>query len=113
MLSPSLYERDAYQARLLKHPEERSAIRFMVQWKARYAASQPLKIKVEMRGGKIGELPTRATLEQPLQPKGNLSHWTPLELAGEDYKKFGDLIAWRVTLWSSDQLVAEEKSFLW
>src|SRR5262249_3609247 len=33
-LSPSLYERDAYQAYLRKHQEERGGIRFQVQWKS-------------------------------------------------------------------------------
>ena len=36
-LSPSLYERDAYQAILRQNPEKRGGMRFDVQWKARGA----------------------------------------------------------------------------
>ena len=32
-LSPSLYERDAYQAYLREHPDKRSGIRFEVHWR--------------------------------------------------------------------------------
>ncbi len=32
-LSPSLYDRDAYQAYLRRHADQRSAIRFDVLWK--------------------------------------------------------------------------------
>jgi hypothetical protein len=32
---------------------------------------------------------------------------------GENYKNFGELVAWRVTLWAGDQLLGEQKSFLW
>jgi len=33
--SPSLFDRDAYQAWLRDHPKERSGIRYAVQWRAR------------------------------------------------------------------------------
>ena len=33
-LSPSLYDRDAYQAQLRQHPEQRSGIRYDVLWRA-------------------------------------------------------------------------------
>ena len=51
--------------------------------------------------------------EQPVQRRKLFSTWTRLKLAGEDYLKFGELIAWRATLWSGAQQVAEQKSFLW
>ena len=34
-------------------------------------------------------------------------------LAGEEYKDFGGITAWRATLWNDDQMIGEEKSFLW
>ena len=49
-LSPSLYDRDAYQARLRQHPDLVSGIRFDVQWKAKGPMSAPLSVIVEMRG---------------------------------------------------------------
>jgi hypothetical protein len=32
---------------------------------------------------------------------------------GDAYRKIGDVIAWRATLWEGDQLVAKQESFLW
>jgi hypothetical protein len=29
------------------------------------------------------------------------------------YRQFGELIAWRATLWDDDKLLSEQKSFLW
>src|SRR5258706_13995061 len=59
-ISPSLYDRDAYQAKLRREPKERSALRFAIQWRAKQTV--PLKLRVEMRGGKGSEA-TQATLE--------------------------------------------------
>src|SRR6185295_856093 len=88
-LSPSLYDRDAYQAVLRQHPEQRSGIRFDVQWKAHGAASTPLKLRVELRGVAHGDAPRQFVLEEEIKPAW-LSHWSSLPLAGEDYKNFGD-----------------------
>ncbi len=109
-LSPSLFDRDAYQAQLRHRPEERSGLRMDVQWKA--LQNTPLKLRVELRGGR-GKEATKATLEATGQHLGGLSKWTSLLLAGEDYKKFGELVAWRATLWDGETLLAEQKSFLW
>jgi hypothetical protein len=109
-LSPSLYERDAYQAHLRQHPELQAGLRFDVQWKAR-RVSQP-RLLVEMRGANSKE-PTSVRVEQPLKPGGLFSKWSDAHLSGEDYKKFGNLIAWRVSLWDGRNLLAEQTSFLW
>ena len=113
MLSPSLYERDAYQARLRQHPEQRSALRFAVQWKSKDAAKAQLKLRLELRGGPKSELPSQALLELPVQQKGSFSHWATFQLSGEDYRKFGELVAWRVTFWDGGNQLGEQKSFLW
>ena len=111
-LSPSLYDRDAYQAYLRRHAEQRSAIRFDVLWKASAAGDAKLKLRVELRGiGKDG-MPRRATLEQAVIPHF-FRHWNSLTLGGADYKNLGELVAWRVTLWSGNQQLSEQKSFLW
>jgi hypothetical protein len=110
-LSPSLYDRDAYQAHLRQHPAERSGIRFAVLWKAP-ARGQTIKMRVELRGIVEGNRPRQTVLEQDVTAT-SFSNWTYLRLAGDDYKKFGDVTAWRATLWSGDQLLGEQKSFLW
>ena len=115
--SPSLYDRDAYQAYLRLHPAQISALRFAVQWKAKAPESEPLRLRVEMRGMAhdlaLGELPRETTLEQPVRQHHWFSHWTSVDLGAEQYKTFGEVTAWRVTLWDGDKLLGEQKSFLW
>jgi hypothetical protein len=112
-LSPSLYERDAYQAYLREHPDKRSAMLFDVQWKVKGPPWGPLKIRVELRGSAQGNVPTEAVLEKSVELRGHFSHWTGLTLQGTDYTNLGELTAWRATLWEGDELLGEQKSFLW
>ena len=107
-ISPSLYDRDAYQAKLRKSPQLRSGLRFDVQWRAKSA----MKLRVEMRGSK-GKESTHALLEETVGATAFFSKWTQLSLSGEDFQKFGELAAWRATLWDGAKLVSEQKSFLW
>jgi hypothetical protein len=112
-LSPSLYERDAYQDYLRQHPEKRSAMLFDVQWKVKGEPQAPVKIKLELRGSARGDLAKEAVLEKYIEPGGLFSRWTGLKLEGQQYKDFGQLSAWRATLWEGDRLLSEQKSFLW
>jgi hypothetical protein len=111
-VSPSLYDRDAYQFYLRQRTNEISAVRFDVLWKASNVAGAKLKLRVELRG--VGEhgLPRETALEAEVAPKV-FRHWTSLTLGGADYKKFGALVAWRATLWNDGRLLGEQKSFLW
>ena len=111
-LSPSLYDRDAYQAQLRQHPEQRSAIRFDVLWKAKAAANATVKLRLELRGINQGNTPRQTSLEKEVKP-GTLGRWTSITLGGGDYKNFGEVTAWRVSLWDGDRLIGEQKSFLW
>ena len=111
-LSPSLYDRDAYQAYLRKHPGERAALRLAVQWKAGGVDWSRVKLRAELRGV-TGNSITNITLEMPVKKNGLFSSWTDFKIEGEDYRKFGDLAAWRVTLWEGDKQLAELQSFLW
>lgn len=111
-VSPSLYDRDAYQAELRAHPEKRSGIRFDILWRARGEPKQKAKLRVELRGSAKGNVPSEKTMETEVTMTG-ISHWAAVKLDGEEYKKFGEVTAWRVTLWDGDQLLGEQKSFLW
>ena len=111
-LSPSLFDRDAYQASLRRHADQCSAIRFDVLWKASKAGNVELKLRVELRGIGQNGMPRQATLEQAVVPHF-FRHWNSLTLGGGDYKNLGELVAWRVTLWEDNQLLSEQKSFLW
>src|SRR5947209_19036064 len=62
-LSPSLYDRDAYQARLREHRNQVSGIRFDVEWKTKGEAAAPLSVIVEMRGMVEGIEPKQYVIE--------------------------------------------------
>lgn len=111
-ISPSLFDRDAYQAHLRQHTNEVSAIRFDVLWQASDTGGRSLQLRAELRGIGDGGLPRQTVLKQDVRPKFFRS-WTPLTLGGDDFKNFGSLAAWRVTLWDGDRLLGEQKSFLW
>ena len=109
-LNPSLYERDAYQAKLRMHPAERGGLRFDIQWRARDTGK--LKLLVEMRGA-LSNRVTTARLELPLATGGRFSRWSIVAVPAEEYPKFGELTAWRVTLWNDTNVLTDQKSFLW
>jgi hypothetical protein len=110
--SPSLFDRDAYQARLRQHLKEVSGVRFDVQWKATKAPDSQLKVRVEARGVSADGSPRLKTFAAQVTA-GTFSRWTKFTLAGDDYKQFGSVVAWRATLWNGDHLLGEQKSFLW
>ncbi len=111
-LSPSLYERDAYQAILRRSPEKCSGIRFDVEWKAKGYPTDKLKLKVEIRANKDKDTKT-IVLEKPVQPKGWFEYWAAITWDGDGFKTAGNMSAWRVTLWDGEQQIAEQRSFLW
>ena len=110
--SPSLFDRDAYQAWLRQHTNEISAIRFDVLWKTSNLKGAKLKLRAELRGVDEHGLPRQTILETEVTP-GYFRSWTSLKLEGDDLRNFGSLVAWRVTLWNGDQRLGEQKSFLW
>src|ERR1035441_1064794 len=79
-ISPSLFDRDAYQAFLRQHTNDISAIRFDVLWKASNAKGAKLKLRAELRG-----IPRQTVLESEVTP-GFFRSWTSLTLGGDDLK---------------------------
>ena len=112
-LSPSLYERDAYQYFLHQHTNQISGMQFAVHWKAKDPGAGPLLLRVEARGVTRGNLPTSVVIEKQVEPTTWLGRWTMLYLGAEDYKSLGTLTAWRATIWDGTQQIGEQKSFLW
>lgn len=112
-LSPSLYERDAYQAFLRLHPDQISGMRFNVQWKAKGAPKDKLILRVELRGTAHGDLASSAVIDRDLKPGGWFSHWTAFTIPPESFHKLESVTAWRATLWDGATLLGEQKSFLW
>jgi len=110
-LSPSLFDRDAYQAYLREHTNDVSAIRFDILWQAKPVASD-WKLRLELRGVAVDGTPRRQTLETAIHPPA-FRHWDSLTLGGTNYHNFGRVVAWRSTLWQEDVQVSEQQSFLW
>jgi hypothetical protein len=111
-LSPSLYDRDAYQAILRRSPDKRAGLKFVVQWKAKHYNPEKLKVRVELRGVLKDKLQNRV-IESPVTKKGWFNTWSTLQITGTEYKQFGELIAWKVTLWDGDTQLSSQQSFLW
>jgi hypothetical protein len=110
--SPSLFDRDAYQAYLREHTNEISAVRYDVLWTAKKSGDDKFSLRLELRGVGAAGVPSLRTLETPVTP-GTFRQWTKLTLGGDDYKNFGSVVAWRATLWRDGTLLGEQKSFLW
>jgi hypothetical protein len=111
-LSPSLYERDAYQFWLRKHPADQAGLSLEVQWKASGVDWSKVKLRAELRGV-LGNAITNRTLEIPVKKTGWFSTWSEFKIEGQDFQKFGQLVAWRITLWEGDKQLSEQQSFLW
>jgi hypothetical protein len=110
-LSPSLYERDAYQALLRKNPSKISGLRFDIHWRADRKASTPATLRMELRTSKHQGTDV-IVLETPLPAKRSRG-WTPLTLDSDAYRAAGDIQAWHATIREGDKVLAESSSFLW
>lgn len=111
-LSPSLFDRNAYQAELRRHPERCSGLRYDIQWKAQAARRSQVKLRLEL-------VTTTTTRDQPLvleeavkAPTG-WRRWTAVTLRGTEYRAAGEIIAWRASLFVDGRLAAMQRSFLW
>lgn len=120
-LHPSLYERDAYQAYLRKNPELVGGMRFDVHWSAPVAKSQPLELRLELRGATLrtnnappGVTQTNAvTLTNAVTPARFGARWTRVTLSPETLRQVGDVTAWKATLLRDGTELASTQSFLW
>jgi len=111
-LAPSLFARDAYQALMRKDPSARGGMRVAVQWKAKTTDWPGLRLKIEMRGVKGNAMHT-VTLEKPAVKNGWLSNWAEVRLTGRDYADFGEMVAWRASLWDGPRELSAQQSYLW
>jgi hypothetical protein len=111
-LEPSLYERDAYQFYLRRHPDQRAGVQVVVQWKAKGVDWQKTKLRAELRGLLTNSIQTNI-FDEPVQKSGFFGGWTTFKITGDAFKKFGELVAWRVTLWEGDRQLSERESLLW
>lgn len=112
-ISPSLYDRDAYQAWLRSHRDKIDGICFDVLWNAKRCAKE-MELVVELVTTVNPKVDPLVIRKKILPPRlGFLGKWTRIELKGEDFVKEGDILAWRVMIIADGQPIAEERSFLW
>src|SRR5690606_22647269 len=83
-LSPSLYERDAYQFLMRTQPDKRSGLRFDVQWTGA-KKNQSLSLQLELRGVNNNDIQTRR-ITVPVRKTGFFSTWSAAILSEADYR---------------------------
>ena len=111
-ISPSLYERDAYQAQLRSNPDQVFGIRFDFKWRASGADRDKLRMRIEIRGSKT-QPGKPFVIEQKVKRKGLFGRWASITVQKENFEKVGKMIAWQATLLEGDSKLAQQRSFLW
>ena len=111
-LTPSLFDRDAYQAFLRKNPKQCTGMVFKVQSKVPAGSPTSLTAKLEVRGEKAGDQ-TSFTAEKRLERDKFGSTWFQFDVTGEAWGRLKGVSAWRISLFDGEKLVSEQKSFLW
>jgi hypothetical protein len=97
---------------LRQNPHERWALRFDVNWKAERVHRSNLKLRLELRTSK-GDFGKPVVIDAAVKAPLLFGRWSSLTLPREAYEGIGEIIAWRVSLWDGELMLAEEKSFLW
>ena len=105
-LSPSLLERDAYQAKLRADRTLCSGIRFDVKWAKN--TSGTVKLQLELRVTGEAKPIVRELAVKPSRRGG----WDAVTLDGDAFRAMGKIIAWQVLLLDGDIELAERRSFL-
>ena len=112
-VSPSLFERDAYQLHLKEHREEVSTIRFDVNWRLKERGLQGCTLHLEARFGSeegIQTLEQKTLIETGKRRKKG---WSGLRIPEASFDVQSNLIAWRVRVMRGDEVLATRTSFLW
>jgi hypothetical protein len=109
-LAPSLFERDAYQSHLRKHPELVGGHRFDVHWKA--ARSKNVRhLQLELRTS--GRQPTDPVVVSQSVAQGSHGGWTRISVDSKSLEGAGEILAWHVVLFDGETAIADQSSFLW
>ena len=106
-LSPSLLERDAYQAKLRADRTLCSGIRFDIKWTKN--TSDTVKLQLELRV--TGE--TKPIVRELAVKPSRRGGWDAVTLDDDAFRAIGKIIAWRVLLLNGNTELAERRSFLW
>lgn len=111
-LSPSLFERDRYQALLKTTPQKCSTVRFDVLWRNTTANIENLNISIEIRGTKQSE--KTVSFSEKLPSKRSIwSKWKKITIPEEIFLQVEGISAWRVMIRDGETVLCEYCSFLW
>lgn len=114
-LSPSLFERDAYQAELRRSRDKVSGMRFDILCRTSVEGGEVWKVRLELRpadsGGAEGD--EVKPLIETVDVKRRGRAWVRVVVNGERYRRLGGIAAWRAVLIRGDREMAETRSFFW
>lgn len=115
-LHPSLFERDAYQAKLRQQRELVGGLRFDILWSGPPVTG--LELKLELRGSArtnapAGDRSGHLTVIRPLTIPTGATRWTRVTLAEEEFRQVGEVAAWRASVVRGTETMASTQSFLW
>ncbi len=91
-----------------------TGIRFIVHWRAPASEIPNFDVKVEARGTipQTNEETAKILIRKyPQTP--TYSGWTFIDLTGDTFRRFGALMAWRVSLLQNGRVMASRHSFTW
>lgn len=111
-VSPSLFERDAYQEFLRENPALVSGIGYDIHWKCPSGHKRDLQIILEIRGSNNYQAsPTKKIIKA--KAKKYFKTWSRIKLSKKEMKTIGKIVAWKVSLVEGDKTLTEHFSFLW
>ena len=115
-LHPSLFERDAYQAKLRQQRDLVGGLRFDILWSATPVTG--LELKLELRGSARTNAPAsdrsgHITVLRPLTIPTGASLWTRVTLDEGEFRQVGEVSAWRASVIRGEEILASTQSFLW
>ncbi|MCW5558458.1 MAG: hypothetical protein KIT22_11590 [Verrucomicrobiae bacterium] len=111
-VAPGLFDRDGYQQMLRLSPERVSGVRFDIQWSAPREIRDSITLRLELRTAR-GEPGKPLILEMPARDRRRWGGWSAIVLGADDYRRAGEVLAWRVLLLDGSREIAEQRSFLW
>lgn len=111
-LAPSLFERDAYQAYLRKHPAKIGGRRFDVHWSVHGPGGDALTLRLELRTA--NRAPAEPLVfDTPIDATRHRRGWVQVRMDATAFKEAGEVTSWRARLMAGEKVIAEQASFLW
>jgi hypothetical protein len=107
-----LKEEAVYQYELRHHPELQRGARFHIKWKAP-RGSAPFRLVLDVQGLTADNVSTRGTFTQDYPEHDGWAEWATMDISGKEFKRLGTIMAWRISLYKGDRVMAELPSGNW